>query len=422
MAEKTSGYLDEFFYETLQDEFSVPKLGLKLILKRLDELGIILSDSQICKLGQDLEEKNIENVFIDLDDDQEKQLKSIQGEDSNSISLHIEEVEDLEEDISDLIGEILPEVTLTLAESLVDTWKSHARRILRRQRRENRKFNKAVFNAWGNAIDMLEMLATVCMEEGARFNDEFRELATENNDCVFNVLAGLHARGCQVAFEILLLLKNGFADGAFARWRTLHELAVIAMFIQERGQDIAIKYLDHTAITDYWDAKAYQDHCEALSYLPLDEKEFREIRILRDKLLEKYGMGFDKPYGWAVDEIDSRGRIGFADIERSVKLAHLRPFLKLANINVHAGSKGISFRLGSHPRNGSILIAGPSIFGFADPGQNTAISINQLTTTFLSVQTNMDRLAFMQATQKLVGEIFDIFVFIEQDIQLKETG
>ena len=91
--------------------------------------------------------------------------------------------------------------------------------------------SERVCEIWGEAIDRLDMLIDLCMEEGARFNDLFREEAAQTDDFVFDALTRLHARGCQVGFEILALLKNGFADGAHARWRTLHELAVVAMFL-----------------------------------------------------------------------------------------------------------------------------------------------------------------------------------------------
>ena len=40
---------------------------------------------------------------------------------------------------------------------------------------------------------------------------------------------------------ILALLRSGFADDAHARWRSLHELAVVSGFISEYGEDVAEK-------------------------------------------------------------------------------------------------------------------------------------------------------------------------------------
>ena len=45
-------------------------------------------------------------------------------------------------------------------------------------------------------------------------------------------------RACQVTDEIICLLENGFADGAMARWRTLHEIAVVAVVISQHGENL----------------------------------------------------------------------------------------------------------------------------------------------------------------------------------------
>ena len=51
-----------------------------------------------------------------------------------------------------------------------------------------------------------------------------------------------------MADEIICLLENGFADGAMARWRTLHEIAIVAIVLSKHGEDIAQGYLDHQAV------------------------------------------------------------------------------------------------------------------------------------------------------------------------------
>ncbi|WP_217430933.1 DUF5677 domain-containing protein [Sphingomonas bacterium] len=50
----------------------------------------------------------------------------------------------------------------------------------------------------------------------------------------------LHARACQVVFEIITLMENGLADGAMARWRTLHEITVVATILAEHGEELAV--------------------------------------------------------------------------------------------------------------------------------------------------------------------------------------
>src|SRR5437870_8332031 len=57
-----------------------------------------------------------------------------------------------------------------------------------------------------------------------------------------------HVRACQVTDEIITLLENGFADGAMARWRTLHEIAVVTSLISQHGIELAERYVAYQAV------------------------------------------------------------------------------------------------------------------------------------------------------------------------------
>lgn len=73
---------------------------------------------------------------------------------------------------------------------------------------------------------------------------ELRALAAQTRvdgqarfDSVARVLILLQARACQTSFEVRALLAAGFPGGAYGRYRTLHELAVIAILIAEHGPE-----------------------------------------------------------------------------------------------------------------------------------------------------------------------------------------
>lgn len=73
----------------------------------------------------------------------------------------------------------------------------------------------------------------------------------------------LHARACLVASEVQSLLRSGHAAGAQARWRTLHELAVIAFVLGNHDRDISERFLQHRQVERHKDALHYQQYCEA---------------------------------------------------------------------------------------------------------------------------------------------------------------
>jgi hypothetical protein len=413
------GHLDEVFFSAFEEKLSLPELGLRLILKQFDDAGITLTDSQVNKLREDLQSKDIDELHVDLNDEQEQLLRATQGEAATTLELDFDKLKDLPQRLDQVIMQAVPEFVQGCSQLLLKSWKSQAREILEEQRQEHLQFREKVSESWGHPIDLLEMLISVCMEEGASFNDAFREEALRNNDFAFEALTRIHARSCQVAFEILTLLKNGFADGAHARWRTLHELTVVAMFIGEHGQAVAKRYLEHRVVTTYKSAQNYQRHCNTLGYSPLDSQEMQQLESGYQDAIDRHGREFGRDYGWAASVLRNPSPT-FVDIERSVSLEHFRPFCKLANMNVHAGSRGVVFRIGMPPRDNSLLLAGSSLFGLAYPGQNTAASICKSTATLLLTRPNMDRLSFVCATQSLVQEIFEAFV--EACRQLEDAG
>jgi len=83
----------------------------------------------------------------------------------------------------------------------------------------------------------------------------------------------LHIRACQVTNEIIILLENGYADGAMARWRTLHEIATVAAVIAKFGDELAERYVHYQivestkALTAYeqiigrWDSNRHLRRC-----------------------------------------------------------------------------------------------------------------------------------------------------------------
>ncbi len=404
------GTLDSLFVTALQDNFSFKKLGAKLISGKLRERGIILTDKQLHELESRLENQQIESLTLDLDDDQ---LEAANLEPDNLLNIEFgsADVDKVGEAIERVVEKAIPSVTSEIAVFLVKEWKAQAPSLLKEQQAERTSFADHIYKVWDKAINLLEILLGVTYEAGSEFNRQFR-LSAAQDDFAFEVLTRLHARGCQVGLEILTLLKNGFADGAHARWRTLHEITVTAYFISKYGNDVAERYLHHTVIDTYKAALKHQEHCKALNFEPISEAEMNRHMAARDNLVTLFGRAYKSDYGWAANAL-GRDNPKFTDIEQDVGLEHLRPFYKMANYNVHAGSKGITFRLGLTSTNENLLLAGPSQFGLTNPGQNTAVSINQLTTTLLTTRPSLDRLAFVTATQKLVGEIFEAFLDVD---------
>ena len=190
------------------------------------------------------------------------------------------------------------------------------------------------------------------------------------------MLIRLHARACTVADEVLTLLQAGFANAAMARWRTLHELAVTSLFLRERGEPAAERFIAHEAIDALKAARLHQKHARRLGLERLRRRDVDRLKRLVIKRVATFGPSFKKPYGWAANGPND-DVLGFADVEKRTSLSHWRPSYKSASHQVHATPNAMFEWIAIYGSDGAL--GGRSMLGVADPGQRTAISLNQVT-------------------------------------------
>jgi hypothetical protein len=108
--------------------------------------------------------------------------------------------------------------------------KRAAPRLLRQHKVSDEGFARRNFRRWKKPLNLLELLWNCSEKVGARFNQTERPGAIVAKDYQFEALVSLHARALLISREILCLLYGGFPDGALSRWRSLHEIAVTAVF------------------------------------------------------------------------------------------------------------------------------------------------------------------------------------------------
>ena len=288
--------------------------------------------------------------------------------------------------------------------------KQDARSGLKANRRLRQRFEKNHWKRWQKPLELLELFVALATEAGESCVKALPEDIARSNDAVFAALTPLHARACQVASAILALLRSGYADDAHARWRALHEIAVVSQFINEQGRDTANRYLLHDAIQRYKLARKLQEHAEAINEEPLSQEEFDEIKAERDDLLARFDKSFGQDYGWAAAALGDE-RPNIAKIEASVDLERWRPYYGLASDNVHANAHGTYFRLGLDEDDPSpMLLAGASSMGLDEVGHPTAISLSQATTALLTIEPRLDDLVSVYILMKLLDEIGEAFV------------
>jgi hypothetical protein len=253
------------------------------------------------------------------------------------------------------------------------------------QQDEMAQFKARLDQRWGRALAKLRMLVTIVREwAGGAYELRWNldKTISRYDDLIFR----LHARACQVMHEIIILLENGLADGAMARWRTLHEIEVVAAVIARFGDEIAARYEQYEIVESYKALQAFERDHKALGYKPLSMRAAARVRNRYARAIKRFGKSFGEEYGWAAHHLKVRGHLTFARLELEAGKEFMRSPYKMASYNVHASPKGVYFRLGVLG-DGRTMMSGVSNAGLTDPGQYAAASLVN-TTLILMGETN----------------------------------
>lgn len=113
-----------------------------------------------------------------------------------------------------------------------------------------------------NRLIFLSLLWVISEEVGGKFNRFERPAAVMAKDYQFEAFVSLHARSLLIAREILCLLYGG--SGAFSRRRSLHELTVTALFLNE----ISHRYLARFPFACLRAAEQLNDHAVRANMTP----------------------------------------------------------------------------------------------------------------------------------------------------------
>jgi hypothetical protein len=145
------------------------------------------------------------------------------------------------------------------------------------QQAELSAFRARLENRWGIPLSQLRMLLTISREWCQETCNHDTNLKIDNKIHLNDLLVRQLVRASQVADEIICFLENGFADGAMARWRTLHETAIVASVISQHGEDIVERYIAHEAVESKRALEKYDNCHEQLGYKPISEGERKTI-------------------------------------------------------------------------------------------------------------------------------------------------
>jgi Family of unknown function (DUF5677) len=282
----------------------------------------------------------------------------------------------------DVIASAFNSAVQSAALVVADRLQADAPRMLRDQKIIRDGFERRLRQRWGRALDLYQCVYVCCLESGEGFQAKHGAQAQHDEDPKFGALILLHGRACMVASEINGLLRTGHAAGAQARWRTLHEIAVVAAVLAAADREISERFQLHRYVERYKDARLYQQYCEALGYEKFGEEKMEEMHRGSDEVVERYGADYKRDWGWAKPLFPENVRPDFAALEKLAGFEHLRPWYRLANHGVHSGATGAAHVFDFYGQ-GQAMLAGPSNFGLADPANGAMIALYQVTTSLL---------------------------------------
>jgi len=202
---------------------------------------------------------------------------------------------------------------------------------------------------WGKCFVASEAMYVIAIEASQSYGQYLSENDVEGKDkkqFSFLALREINARNCQIFLEILYLMKLGFADGAYARWRSMYELSIIAQFIYNNGDTVAEAFFNAVDTEDRYDwAKT------ASCFMNSKKKH-----------------------------------LSFSDIQSQCDFAspEWKSQYDLANKVVHASPQGTFKRLSIKESIG-ILPVGHSDYGITTPAEHSAITLARVFALFINI-------------------------------------
>lgn len=305
------------------------------------------------------------------------------------------------------VGRVAEATTKNAGRAFYRTLIETAPDMLADRRRDREGFERRNFQRWRKAFDLIETIWVSCEELGSAFNQHRRPDAVREEDYVFEAMTHLHAKALLVTAEIICLLKGGFADGALTRWRTLYEVNVVAALIRQEGQDLALRYLAHSRVQAWNEAK------DAAVETDEGDEDRRRLRSQAEDALEKFGPELNHRNGWAC-KITGQTRPTFDKIAELAGRSDGKSLYRHASLHVHGNHRGIDELLGMCEAQEEVLLVGPSNSGMVGPLTLAAISIVESTSLLLLTKPNLDRLAFFNTIWRMAQRMNKLASGIER--------
>lgn len=268
-------------------------------------------------------------------------------------------------------------------------------------KKQDKTTRKKIKEKYKEGIELLEAFLELNSKISSNTYSKYFKIFDQLEDHIkLDTLISIHVRGCQISNEIRTLIVNGYADGALARWRSLHELCVIFLFLYDNDYSLIEMYNDYETIERLKKAREYQTYCEELGLEPLDDKDIEVLETEKECLVNLYGKDFAKSYGWTIN-ILPEGKRNFREIEKRVGRDPFRVYYAWSSENIHPGVSAQKRKLGLREEEQNYFLTNSHDYGFIDPIQLMAITLSDMSLVFLEMEDSL--------LSKIYATVLDIF-------------
>lgn len=336
---KRSESIQELLERSIQDAVSIEKLLPGMLASAAVRQGLTIPESELNSVSSAvLKAKGGSDSILELDLDMPCAMGITEAQVQATIQLLLDDlakfIPEAQKIWSDAISEAIPEALKAVALCLDDEIMKDALVHAQELGNEHAERVKEVQHLWGPAFAELDLMRHLVLEWST--NAIALKKGSYSRPHTSHALKRIVSRIYEIVGEILVLTRAGYGDGALARWRSLHEICVVAMFLAQQTDPCAEMYLWHHKIEELkiWDEGLTVASAQTNSR---KQRYVQELRGKKASMLSRFGDAFASDYGWAAVQL-ARPKVTFRHLEEQVGLEKLRRAYKRANSVIHGGS------------------------------------------------------------------------------------
>lgn len=328
-------------------------------------------------------------------------------------------IEEKRKDHPDIDELILNHTAKLVSDNHFEYFENNRDNLLKENKNDDKSFSNHIYDTWKDALDTLELFIEIVSESSRIYSNTFGTQAENDDNMLYYAIRTIHARALLISRECLLLLKNGYPNGAFSLWRSIYELSIISdLLYGEHNNDLCKQYIDYYHIQIYNEELSNRNN----GYPKYTKKGFKKIEENQKSVINKYGEDFKKvPYGWANSYFNKK-KVTFRDLEQKSDLKLLRGYYNSSCNFIHGNHKANCDPMGLIPNTDSYLVIGPSDYGLSIPMQIVAISLLNITAHFIGTYLTVDSSAVCMLLEKYLKRLMKSADSIQKSIEDKNKA